>query len=114
MQTGDRMVIRYSGAAEGRTMCSDWTSDTTPYTIADGTITLNGRGAPSRNDQSRSPPTPSLRRRVQPRVRRPRHDQGLRQQHDHVQLERDHCVGSGDGILTVTIGTRTSARPRPP
>jgi hypothetical protein len=51
MEAGDRMVIRYSGTLMASTMCSDWTSDTVAYTVADGTITLKGRGAPSRNDQ---------------------------------------------------------------
>ncbi len=50
METGDRMAIRYSGTLKAATMCSDWTSDTTAYTIADGTITLQGRGAPTGND----------------------------------------------------------------
>lgn len=50
METGDRMVIRYSGTLMASTMCADWTSDTTAYTIADGTITLTGRGSPSNRD----------------------------------------------------------------
>jgi hypothetical protein len=109
METGDRMVIRYTGTLQAATMCSDWTSDTTAYTITDGTITLAGRGAPSGRDRVTVSTSSSC---------------GGAFNLGYIDLGTTKASGNsttvytwnatiawdpGTGTVTVSIGTRTSA-----
>ncbi len=59
MDVGDSIVITYSTTVKASTFCSDWTSDSTAYSVTDGIMAIGNNTAASGFDQLTFSTTPS-------------------------------------------------------